>query len=459
MSLSPADLLALDRKHIWHPYTQTGLADEPLSIVRGEGVRLIDSNGQSYLDMISSWWVNLHGHGHPAIAEAIAAQARTLEQVIFADCTHEPATLLASRLAALLPDTLDRFFFSDDGSTAIEVALKIALQFWDNVGQRKRTRLIAFEGGYHGDTVGAMSTGATSGYFRAWKNLLFPVDFLPYPDIRAESSDIEEREAASLEALDRLLREYPGEVAAVITEPLIQGAAGMRISRPEFLSAVSARLKEDGALLILDEVMTGFGRTGSLFAFQQANITPAMICLSKGLTGGFLPMALTVVNQEIYEKFTSKEVSRAFLHGHSFTANPLGCAAALASLDLLLDPACEARRRMIADVHATHLRQLGTRFDIINPRQIGTIAAFTLALPESITPLRRFLLKNGILMRPLPGGVFYILPPYCVTKEELDGVYDVLINGLDRHGMAQHTTLPTLEETRQSRYGDGSVLF
>lgn len=455
MTLSAAEIVALDRRHIWHPYTQAGLAGEPFPVIRAEGARLYGENGRSCLDMISSWWVNLHGHAHPVIAEAVNRQARILEQVIFADCTHEPAVRLASRLTALLPDDLDRVFFSDNGSTAVEVALKVALQFWDNVGHPERSRLIAFEGGYHGDTVGAMSVGATSGYFRAWQNLLFPVDFLSFPDIRGDGKcALDTREKACLAELDQLLARNPGQTAALILEPLVQGAAGMRMCRPQFLDALSERLKQDGALLILDEVMTGFGRSGSVFAFQQTAVVPDMICLSKGLTGGFLPMALSIVRQEIYEQFVSTDVSRAFLHGHSFTANPLGCAAALASLDLLLDPLCEKNRTTLAQVHSERLPMLAEHRYVTNPRQSGTIAAFTLESVEHVTPLRHYLLEHDILMRPLPGGTFYLLPPYCVTKDELVSVYDTIEAGLDCLNRPA-----ALDASRQSRYGDGSALF
>jgi adenosylmethionine---8-amino-7-oxononanoate aminotransferase len=421
------DLRAMDARHIWHPFTQATTAAPPLLAVGGKGARVWDADGRDYLDMVSSWWVNLHGHGHPAIARAIADQAARLEQVIFAEFTHEPAARLASRIAGLLPGDLDRVFFSDNGSTAIEVALKMAHQYWRNLGQ-DRTRYVAFEGGYHGDTVGAMSAGRSSGFFTAWHDLLFPVDVVPTPATWDGDDAVEAKEAAALAALDRALEHNP---VAVIIEPLIQGAAGMRMCRPDFLRAIEARVRAAGTLLIFDEVMTGFGRTGPEFACLKAGVQPDLICLSKGLTGGFLPMALTVAREGIWEAFLGQDISRAFLHGHSYTANPLGCAAGLASLDLLLAPECVARRAAIEAIHRDRLAALAVRPAITAPRLCGTIAAFDLSASAneydaaSGRAMKRAFLDRGVLLRPL-GNVVYLLPPYCTEDSDLHHVWDVI---------------------------------
>jgi adenosylmethionine-8-amino-7-oxononanoate aminotransferase len=419
----------LDRRHLWHPFTQAYTAGPPVVAVGGQGARLFTEDGREFLDMVSSWWVNLHGHGHPEIAEAIAIQARRLEQVIFADFTHPPAAELAAKVCGLLPGDLSRVFYSDDGSTAVEVALKLSLQYWANLGQSQRKRFIAFDGGYHGDTVGAMSAGASSGYFRAFAPLLFPVDAAPFPATWDGDTEVEAREAEALAAVARLLD--GDEVAAVIIEPLIQGAGGMRICRPQFLQALAGLVRDAGALLVFDEVMTGFGRTGALFACLGAGVTPDLICLSKGLTGGFLPMAMTVAREEIYRGFLSESLETAFLHGHSYTANPLGCAAGLASLELLLQPACAERRAAISLLHREELARLAADAPITRGRVLGTIAAFDLPADQPGYGaaiggrIKRFCLERGVLVRPL-GNVVYLLPPYCTTPEELQQAWKVV---------------------------------
>ena len=416
------EILDLDRRHVWHPFTQEQTAPQPLVAVGGKGASVLTADGKSYVDLVSSWWVNMHGHAHPGIAKAVADQAAKLEQVIFADFTHEPAARFAAKLAGLMPGDLDRVFYSDDGSTAVEVALKMALQYFANIGQEGRTRLLAFEGAYHGDTVGAMSVGRTSGYFRAWQGMLFPVEMLPYPTTWIGDDEVETKEAAALAELDRQLT---ADVAAVIVEPLIQGASGMRMCRPEFMRAVAQRVQASGALLIFDEVMTGFGRTGDVFACRKIGVVPDMVCLSKGITGGFLPMAATLVREHIREAFLGEGLDRAFLHGHSYTANPLGCAAGLASLEILLSEDCTQRRRDIEALHRQRLPAVkGARH-----RVMGTIAAVDLGsggIGAAVGPkLKAYFRERGMLMRPM-GPVAYFLPPYCITDAELHRAWDVL---------------------------------
>jgi len=430
--MDAAELLELDRALVWHPFTQALTAPPPVPVRSARGAVLTDFQGREILDLISSWWVTLHGHGHPAIARAIGEQAGRLEQVIFAGCTHEPAVELCRRLTGVLPPDLRRFFFSDNGSTAVEVALKMALQYRRNRGEA-RDRFLAFDGGYHGDTVGAMSAGVSSKFFEAWRELLFPVDVLPVAATWLDDGAVEAKEAAALASLDRHLERHGGRTIAAIIEPLVQGACGMRMHRPAFLRGVVGRLRAEGILVILDEVMTGFGRLGAPFACLEAGVAPDFICLSKGLTGGALPMSLTVTTEAVHDAFLDPGAAKAFLHGHSFTANPLGCAAALASLELLLDPACAEARARIERRHRTGLAGVVAASPRASRLRIqGTIAAFEVAGegPDLNARMKRFFLERGLLLRPL-GGTLYLLPPFCVTDAQLDRAYAGIEAGLD----------------------------
>ncbi len=411
---------------IWRPFTQAKSAPPLPMAVRGEGAWIIDATGRRTLDLVSSWWVNLHGHAHPAIVQAIAEQAGRLEQVIFAEFSHEPAVRLATRLVDHLPGELSRVFFSDDGSTAVEVAIKMAHQFWRNKGEA-RNRVLGFEGGYHGDTVGAMSAGRSSGFFDAWNDLLFPVDVAPFAATWDGDPKVEAKEQAALAELDRILGAEGHRLSVAVIEPLVQGAGGMRMCRPEYLRAVADRVRAAGALLAFDEVMTGFGRTGTLFACLKAGVTPDLICLSKGLTGGFLAMAVTVASQTVWNAFLGDGIDQAFLHGHSYTANPLGCAAGLASLDLLESKATQDR---IAAIERIHRQRLGALRSALHPRVTGTIAAFEVAGAggygnAETKRLKQALFEHGLLLRPL-GNTLYLLPPYCITDDELNTAWDVI---------------------------------
>jgi adenosylmethionine-8-amino-7-oxononanoate aminotransferase len=423
---------------IWHPFTQEALDPEPILIERAAGAYLYTADGRKLLDGISSWWVNLHGHAHPRIAAAIAEQARKLEHVIFAGFTHEPARELAEGLRRVLPAGLEHIFFSDDGSTAVEVALKMALQYWHNIGRPEKKRLVALEHAYHGDTAGAMSVGADSAFVAPFQAMRFPVWRVPSAYCfrcpvgkRRETCDIE-----CLGALGRLLEEHHGEIAALIVEPLLQGAGGMIVHPIEFLQRVGALCSEFGVLLIADEVLTGFGRCGRMFASERAGIVPDIMCLSKGLTGGFLPMGATVCTGAIHETFYSVDRSRTFFHGHSYTANPLGCAAGVASLKIFESEPVFERIAAIEKIHAERSAAFRGHPAVGDVRMLGTVMAMELAAedPGYFSRMRPalydFFLERGVLLRPL-GNVVYVLPPYVITDEELHRVYDVLKESLE----------------------------
>jgi adenosylmethionine-8-amino-7-oxononanoate aminotransferase len=422
----------------WHPFTQEALDPAPMRIERGEGAYLYTSDGRKILDAISSWWVNIHGHSQPRIAAAIAEQARKLEHVIFAGFTHEPAEELSRRLVRVLPPGLEHVFFSDDGSTAVEVALKMALQYWQNIGQPGKSRFIALEHAYHGDTAGAMSVGADSGFVTAFSAMRFPVWRAPsaYCYRCPVGKNRATCEIDCLNPLARLLEEKHSEIAAVIAEPLLQGAGGMIVHPVEFLRGLRELTSKYDVLLIADEVLTGFGRCGRMFACELAGISPDLICLSKGLTGGFLPLAATVATSPIYESFGSADRSRTFFHGHSYTANPLGCAAAIASLQIFESEPVFERIAAIEKVHRERAPLLREHPAVGDVRIIGTVAAIELRDDDpgyfsSVRPfLYDFYLQRGVLLRPL-GNVVYVLPPYVVTEQELHGIYDVIAESLD----------------------------
>lgn len=418
------NLTQRDKNLIWHPFTQAKIAPDVVAINKAQGCYVFDENNKKYLDLISSWWVNIHGHSHPKIAEAIFEQAKKLEHIIFAGFTHEPAVLLCEKIKALLPKQFNKFFFSDNGSTAIEVALKMAYQYWRNIEQKQRTMFLSFKGGYHGDTFGAMSVGAQSGFHTPFEQLFFKVLTLDYPEYWKGDNNIAQKEQNSLEQLDNHLQQYGSEIAALILEPLVQGASGMRMCREGFLKKVIEKVKEYNILVIFDEVMTGFGRLGTNFAFEQLDIVPDFLCVSKGITGGFLPLALTITQQYIYEAFLGDDLSNAFLHGHSYTANPIACSAAIASLNLLQTTQCLEAIDNINRIHNQELKNLMQNCAIVEkPRIKGTIAAFNIKENTiSITELRAKFFENGLILRPLGNNV-YILPPYCITEIELKEAY------------------------------------
>jgi adenosylmethionine-8-amino-7-oxononanoate aminotransferase len=403
-----------DAAHLWHPYTQHGLEPAPLPVVRAEGAVLTLADGREVIDAISSWWASLHGHGHPRIADAIARQARELDHVLFAGATHEPAVALAEQLVALAPRGLGRVFYSDDGSTAVEVALKMAYQRWVHLGEPQRTVFIALAGGYHGDTFGAMAASDPDPFFAPFAPLLFEVRRVP-PD------------AAALAAT---LGELGARACAVILEPLVQGAAGMVMHGADFVRAARAACDAHGVPLIADEVMTGFGRTGALFACAQAGVTPDFLCLAKGLTGGVLPLAATLTTEAIFDAFRSAERRRTFFHGHTFTASPIGCAAALASLALVRENDVPARLDAIGARIERELRPLARRSGVREVRRTGGIVAVELRARADDDPgylarralaLRAAAIARGVWLRPL-GNVVYAMPPACTTDEQADRI-------------------------------------
>lgn len=407
-----------DRQVIWHPYTAMKAWPEAIAIAKGEGVYLTDENGNRYLDAIASWWVNLHGHAHPYIAQRVSEQIAALEHCMFAGFTHEPAVRLAERLLEILPGNFQKIFYSDNGSTAVEVALKMALQYWSNKGIKKN-KLLALQNAYHGDTFGAMAVSGRSVFTEAFTDFLFEVDFIPFPDKQDSSY--------SLATLERLLQN--GDVAAFIVEPLIQGSAGMLMYDADTLELYFRLCRKYGTLIIADEVMTGFGRTGPLFACNYIQTTPDIMCLSKGLTGGALPMGITAATQDIFDAFYDDDKMKMLYHGHSYTANPTICAAALASLDLLLQDSCTQNRKRIINAHATFAASIADHPLVKDVRQTGTIIALEIATetPAYHTSLRdvmyRFFLSKNIIMRPL-GNIIYILPPYCISDDELQYIYN-----------------------------------
>lgn len=430
------DLLAIDRRFVWHPFTQHATERDPIVIAGAKGATLYREDGRELLDLVSSWWTCIHGHGHPALVEALAEQAAKLDHVMFAGFTHEPALRLAEALSARLPSGLTRMFFSDDGSTAVEVALKLAYQYWRNHGETGRTTFLAFEGGYHGDTLGAMSMGRASGFFSLFHDLMCEVRTLPFPATWHGDDEIEAREAEAIEALKRALKENGGGIAALIMEPLLQGASGMRICRPGFVRAVTELAREAGVLVIFDEVATGFGRTGTFFACEQTGVAPDIICLAKGLTAGMLPMSLTVTREDIYEAFLGEGFDKALAHGHSFTANPLACAVGLRSLKLFEEENTLGHVRHIGLRHAQVLRTLAEHPKVHTARVLGTVLAFEIAggaegyKSSQSQALRDWYLEHGLNIRPL-GATIYLMPPYCITDAEMNRAYAGLIDGLE----------------------------
>lgn len=425
MSTPPSKPAAMDSaiggQPIWHPYTQMKNAPPPLSVERAEGVYLHTSDGRKILDGISSWWVNIHGHNHPRLNQALREQADRFAQVIFAGFTHEPAILLANELVQRSPSNLTHVFFSDNGSTSVEVALKMAYQSWKNRGEADRNLFVAFDHAYHGDTFGAMAVGGVDVFHSAYSELFFEVRRAKSPSRLAGNPGAED--------LEKILEEEGDKVAAVIMEPMVQAAGGMIIWPREFLCRVRELTAHHGIPLIADEVFTGFGRTGKMFACQHGPIEPDIMCLSKAITGGYLPLAATLASEEIYQAFLSDDRRKTLFHGHSFTGNALACAVALESLALLDETGLD-RVQSLETLFRERLARLESLPVVDEIRVIGGLAVAELH-PEKNTGyldargprMAQTFLQRGILLRPL-GNVLYFLPPYAITDEQAHRVFD-----------------------------------
>jgi adenosylmethionine-8-amino-7-oxononanoate aminotransferase len=400
---------------VWHPFTQHGLGEPIPLVTRSEGAALYTADGRRVIDAISSWWVTTHGHCHPRIMAAIAEQAGKLDQIIFAGWTHEPAEAVARGLLAIMPGALTRVFFSDSGSTSVEVALKMALGFWRNRGD-DRHRILVLEHGYHGDTIGGMSVGERGVYNQAYAPLLFEVGTIPLPGADPQPS------------YDALEAECAAGAAAFIVEPLILGAGGMLMYPPAVLAEFAAICRRHGVLFIADEVMTGWGRTGTLLACEQAEVVPDILCLSKGLTGGAVPLAVTLASESIYQAHLSGDRAKMFFHSSSYTANPLACAAAVANLAIWREEPVLRGITLLAERQAQRLARIAANPQVENARQLGTSTAFEIEAPTTgylseIGPrLLAFFRERGILLRPL-GNTIYLMPPYCIDEADLDTVY------------------------------------
>lgn len=418
------NLVDRDRASLWHPYTQAQTSPPPLPIVRGEGVYLYTEDGRKILDGISSWWVNIHGHAHPQLNKALAAQARQLEHVVFAGCTHRPAVELAEALLQVIPDGLTRIFYSDNGSTAVEVALKMAMQYWSNRGQPQRAKFVTLHHAYHGDTVGAMSVSEDSIFTRAFTPLLFPVvrAHSPYCYRCPLGLDRASCQIDCLGDLEQRLEQHGDSIAAVLVEPMLQGAGGMIVWPAEFLAGVRQLCDRHGVLMIADEVLTGFGRTGRMFACEHASVSPDILCLSKALTAGYLPMGVTAATEAVYDVFLSANPGETFFHGHSYTANPLACAVAIASLELFRETAVMDRVVALEKQLRAGLEPLRALPGVGDVRVIGGVGIVELkgegGYLDQIGPrLAAAFLERDLLLRPL-GNVVYFIPPYAITEAQ-----------------------------------------
>lgn len=409
-----------DKAIIWHPYTDEKLYGTPISVVSAEGAYLYDDNGKKYIDAISSWWTNIHGHSHPTIVQKVSEQIKKLDHVIFSGFTHEPAVLLAEKLLLRLPLNQKKIFYSDNGSTAVEVALKMAFQYWHNKGE-KRTKVLAFKNGYHGDTFGAMAVSGRSAFTKPYEDLLFEVIYIDVP--------IPGNETMALNSLKSHISNLKSHISSFIFEPLVQGTAGMVMYDPEILNEMLSICKENNIITIADEVMTGFGRTGKFFATDYLSNKPDIFCLSKGLTGGTMAMGVTSCTQQIFEAFPGNDNSKSFFHGHSYTANPITCSAAIASLEIFEQSDVFSDIARISELHKKFVLKVGMNKKVKQARSRGTILAIELITDQATSYFNDVRLKaytyfinKGILMRPL-GNIIYVLPPYCISTDDLNYIY------------------------------------
>jgi adenosylmethionine-8-amino-7-oxononanoate aminotransferase len=427
------NLTERDKQFVWHPFTPQKNMAAPIAISKSKDSYLFDAQGNAYIDAISSWWVNIHGHANAYIAEKIYEQALQLEHIIFAGFTHEPAVTLAERLIKILPGDLSKIFYSDDGSTSTEVAIKMAIQYWWNgemsvvsgeygskPSARGRNKILAFKNAYHGDTFGAMSASDRSVFTLAFHDMLLDVIFIDTPDEQ------------NIDSIKDQLTTHEDSIAAFIYEPLVQGAGGMRMYNTVLMDELLHFIKQKNIICIADEVMTGFGRTGKMFASEYLQTKPDIVCLSKGITGGTMALGVTACNERIYSAFIDDDARKTFFHGHSFTANPLACTAANASLDLFERNKVMENVQYITEKNIAFAQQLRQLNGIKNVRTLGTILAFEVSQGEDAylnavsAAVTKKALEKGVYLRPL-GNTVYIMPPYCITEEELSKVYSVLL--------------------------------
>jgi adenosylmethionine-8-amino-7-oxononanoate aminotransferase len=421
------NLSEIDEKNIWHPFTSLESADTPILIASAKGVYLNTDDGRKIIDGVSSWWVNIHGHSNEVIAKAIAKQALELEHVIFAGFTHKPAINLSENLLGIFPSNQSKVFFSDNGSTAVEVGLKMAIQYWHNKGNPK-TKIIAINGAYHGDTFGSMSVGERGLFTDPFAKHLFATSFIDFPKEGSEENSFEQFKTIA----------DNGDIAAFIYEPLVQGASGMRIYSATILEKILSYAKSKKIICIADEVFTGFGRTGKIFASDHMETKPDIFCVSKGITGGVLPLGVTSCSDEILSAFKTADPAKTFFHGHSYTANPISCAAANASFELLMSQQCQESIARISNQHKAFAGRISKHLNVLSAKSLGTILSIEIKTNEETAYLNskrktiyKFFLNNNILLRPL-GNVIYVLPPYVISSEELNLIYRSIEKFLDQ---------------------------
>lgn len=425
--MTAQELQELDAAHIWHPLTQHKTAAQPLAIKKAQGNYLFDYDDKPYFDAISSWYTCSYGHANPVLTQAIKNQVDQLHHVVFAGMTHEPAAVLSKKLIGILPYNQQKLFFSENGSTSVEIALKMAFQYHFNRGE-KRNVVIAFENGFHGDTFGAMSASGLSIYNGPFEDFFIDVKRIPVPT--------EENIEKVLKRIDELVAQY--QVASFIYEPLVQGAAAMQMHDPEHLCRLLLRFRESGIITIADEVMTGFGKTGTLFASDQITNKPDIMCLSKALTGGIMPMAITTCTQEVYDAFYDDELAKGFFHGHTYSGNPLGCAVAAAGIDLLTSLPIQENIAYLSRMHQEHVKVFQSHKAVAQVRSCGVIFAIDLAIEMERYGSKRndifqWFMSNGIFLRPL-GKTVYIVPPFTTSPAELELLYKAILSFLDELG-------------------------
>ncbi|WP_026836662.1 adenosylmethionine--8-amino-7-oxononanoate transaminase [Gillisia sp. JM1] len=413
-----------DKKHLWHPLTQHKTSPDTLAIVKAKGVKLWDESGKEYIDGISSWYTAMYGHCNPNITSKVAEQMLKLDQVVFSGFTHEPAIQLSEELIKILPANQEKLFFSDNGSTSTEIGIKMALQYHFNLGNERKV-MLAFEEGFHGDTFGAMSVSGLSVYNGAFEDHFLEVVRIPTPN--------GENNPEVLQNLENLIKE--NAIAGFIYEPLVQGAAGMKMHDADGLNAILKTCRENGIIIVADEVMTGFGKTGKNFASEYMEEQPDIICMSKALTAGLLPMAITSCSMKIFNAFYDNDIAKGLFHGHTYTANPLACTAALAGIELLNSEEIQQNIQKVIHSHSGFLEEIKDHPKVTNPRQLGVILAFELNVEmERYGNLRNKLFQhfmgNGVFLRPL-GNTIYILAPYVISQEELQKVYDSILSALE----------------------------